>query len=129
MGETLQKKRKIPRWITFASLGLSMLAIAGTVTIVLLGNKRPADLNDVHVVVAKVDALYQLPTDEAPALLTVTDTTKISSNLAKKVQNGDKLLIYQKNQQAIIYRPSSNKIIGIIPVDIDDLPADSSKAQ
>ena len=127
MGETLQKKRKIPRWITFASLGLSMLAIAGTVTIVLLGNKRPADLNDVHVVVAKVDALYQLPTDEAPALLTVTDTTKISSNLAKKVQNGDKLLIYQKNQQAIIYRPSVDKIIGVIPVDIDDVPTNSSK--
>lgn len=125
METTAKKKQRTPAWFRFF---IALLAVGIGVTVGLLvyvRNSTPADLNDVQVVASRVGVLYQLPSDENPALLTVTDKSKVTSRLAEKVQNGDKLLIYQKNQQAIIYRPSINKIIGVVPVDIDDIPTDS----
>ncbi len=71
------------------------------------------------VVKSRVGALYLLPTNEDPALATVTDSSKLSSSFAGKVQNGDKILFYEKNNRAIIYRPSLNKVVDIVTVQID----------
>lgn len=70
-------------------------------------------------IISAVSKHYVLPTDEQPALATVTDKTKLNSTLAKRAQDGDRILIYQKNQQAIIYRPSLDKIVDVTPVQID----------
>lgn len=125
MEATVKKKQRTPTWFR---IFIALLAMGIGVTVglfVYIRSSTPADLNNVQVVTSRVGVLYQLPSDEDPALLTVTDKSKVSSRLAQKVQNGDKLLIYQKNQQAIIYRPSINKIIGVVPVDIDDIPTGS----
>lgn len=85
------------------------------------------NLGDVNVVVNLVDRHYVLPSNEKPALATVTDKSKLQSSLSGKVQNGDKILIYQKNQKAIIYRPSIDKIVDVEPVSIDAPPAQAGK--
>ena len=66
---------------------------------------------------AEISKLMQLPTDETPSVVTITDTTKVSSQpFFKNAQNGDALLVYSKNMEAIIYRPSTNKIIQVGPI-------------
>lgn len=81
-----------------------------------------ANLNDVKTVKAKVEAHYLLPTDEEPALATVTDKNKLNTPFLKKAENGDKILIYQQNQVAIIYRPSIDRVVSVGPVTIDAPP-------
>jgi hypothetical protein len=76
------------------------------------------NLNNVRVIEKRVGALTLLPTDEQPALATVTDTTKLQTNFLKQAQNGDKVLVYQYHKKIIIYRPSANKIVDIGPVTI-----------
>lgn len=86
-----------------------------------LQNKKDTDISNVNTVKALVSALYLLPANEEPALATVTDRNKISSSLAGKVQNGDKILFYENNRQAIVYRPSINRVVGVIPLQIDSV--------
>lgn len=67
---------------------------------------------EVNALVAKVSKLMVLPTDETPTVATVTDASKIKDQpFFADAQNGDKVLIYQKTGEAILFRESENKII------------------
>lgn len=73
-------------------------------------------------VVEQVARIFVLPTDEKPAILTVVNKDEITSAfLQGKVEDGDKVLIYQQNQKVIIYRPSLDKIIDAGPAVVDDV--------
>ena len=104
-------------------IGLTILAIAAitAAAFVLLHKKQQADLNNVGIIKSKVSKLFLLPTDEEPALATVTNSKKLSSSFAGKVENGDKILIYQTNKRAVVYRPGIDKIIDVQAVVIDDV--------
>lgn len=68
---------------------------------------------------AKVAKLTVLPQGETPTVATVTDITKLQDQpFFANAQNGDKVLIYTKAKKAILYRPSTNKVINIAPVNI-----------
>lgn len=125
MAQTNQHTRRgIWQKIMWLSTGIILSAgivIAGVWGWGRVQTPKP-NLNTVTAVEEKVSQLYALPSDETPALATVTDSKKLSSSFAGKVQNGDKLLIYQKNGKAIVYRPSLNKIVDVEPVTIDTLP-------
>ncbi|MDB5183832.1 MAG: hypothetical protein JWO07_513 [Candidatus Saccharibacteria bacterium] len=84
------------------------------------------DITDVNKVMQLVNKHMILPTGETPALVTVVDKTKLNNDFLKKAVNGDKVLIYQKNQRAIIYRPSADRIVDVGPVQIDT-PSGGSK--
>lgn len=98
-----------------------VLAMIGAIIFLLVRQPKSADINNVDVVKARVGKIFLLPTDEVPALATVTDSKKLSSSLASKAINGDKILIYKTNKRIIIYRPSIDKIIDVQPVEIDDV--------
>jgi hypothetical protein len=68
-------------------------------------------------ILQKVAALTQVP-EEEPVLFTVNDANLLKSQQAffKDAENGDVLLVYQSSSKALIYRPSSNKIINAGPV-------------
>lgn len=97
-----------------------MLVVTCTV-VLLIGRNGPAGLPDdtLGSVKVAVGRHYVLPTNEEPALATVTDKNKLTSALRDKAENGDKLLIYQQNRQAVLYRPSLDRIIEVAPVVID----------
>jgi len=76
-------------------------------------------LDDVKYVTKLVANHVVLPSDETPALITVTNPTKLTTSFLKKTKQGDKVLVYQIHKRAIIYRPSIDKIIDIGPVMID----------
>ncbi len=61
-----------------------------------------------------VGKLVPLPQDEMPTIATVTDLTPLKDQaFFKEAEIGDKVVIYDKSKKAILYRPSTNKIIQI----------------
>ena len=73
---------------------------------------------EVAAMVQKVGALMLVPSGETPVMATVTDAASLKSQqqFYADAQNGDVLLVYAKAERAILYRPSSNKIINVGPI-------------
>src|SRR3989338_10704341 len=84
----------------------------------LLKLKNPKLASDeVREIAAKVGKLMELPKDEEPTLATVTDLEKLKDQpFFQNAQNGDKVLIFNSAQKAILYRMQSNKIINVAPL-------------
>jgi len=67
--------------------------------------------------VSLVSKLILLPEGEAPAVATVQDKEKLSTEpFFKNAENGDKVLIYYAAKKAYLYRPSTNKVIEAAPL-------------
>lgn len=63
--------------------------------------------------------LVEVPADENPTIATVNDASKLKSQaFFAKSQNGDKVLIFTKAKKAYLYRPSTNKVIEVAPINI-----------
>lgn len=68
--------------------------------------------SETQQLVNEVGKLVQLPQGETPTIATVNNATKLQNQaFFKDAQNGDKVLIYSKSGKAVLYRPSTNKII------------------
>jgi hypothetical protein len=68
-------------------------------------------------VVTKVGKLVELPPGEAPTVATVSDLAPLKSQeFFKDAQIGDKVLIFGAAKKAILYRPSTDKIIQVAPL-------------
>ncbi|EKE07226.1 MAG: hypothetical protein ACD_18C00149G0003 [uncultured bacterium] len=68
-----------------------------------------------------VKKLMLLPSEETPSMATVLDKSKLTGQaFFDNVENGDKLLIFPKAMQAIIYRPDTNKIIKVGPIFLNE---------
>ena len=78
--------------------------------------------------VREVGQIYALPTDETPTVATVTDAEKLKAQkFFENAANGDKVLIYTKAKLAILYRPSSRKIINVAPINLGNNSNSSQK--
>lgn len=70
--------------------------------------------------VDQVGKLTVLPKGETPTIATVTDITKLKGQaFFVNAKNGDRALIYTNAKQAFLYRPSTNKLINIAPVNLN----------
>lgn len=70
--------------------------------------------------VDRVSRLMTLPTDEVPTIATVVDKEKLKDqSFFANSENGDKVLVYTKAKKAILYRPNTDKIIEVGPVNTD----------
>lgn len=115
------------------------LVVAGFAVVVLLLVSSMQDRNKLRTQVSKlsgspavsgaqqigeltkqIGASFQLPAGETPTLATVSDASKVRSQaFFKDSQNGDKVLLYSKAGEAILYRPSTKKIISVAPVNLN----------
>lgn len=90
----------------------------------LLSNPTELAKQQQEELVALVGALVDLPSGETPTVATVSDLDKLKDQtFFERAQNGDKVLIYTNSKKAYLYRPSTNKIINIAPVNIGDTTA------
>ena len=81
------------------------------VAAVLLAN------TELQTVVAKVGKLVVLPEGEQPTLATVADPEQLKGQpFFARAKKGDKVLVYNKAQKAILYDPVLNKIIEVAPI-------------
>ena len=86
-----------------------------------LSNPTEAAKVVVNELVTKVSVLVEVPSDETPTVATVSDASKLRNQpFFANSENGDKVLIYPQARKAILYRPSTNKVITIAPVNIGD---------
>lgn len=81
--------------------------------------KSPDSLakEEVKNITREVGKLYNLPPDEEPTVATVLDKDKLKDqDFFKNTENGDKVIVYAKAKKAILYRPSTNKLVEVGPV-------------
>jgi len=84
-----------------------------------LSNPQTAAKAQVSDAVAIIGRIVDLPANETPTLATVTDPSKLTGQpFFANTKTGDQVLIYTQAKEAILYRPSTNKIIQIAPVNI-----------
>ena len=121
--QAARRNRRSVVWLVIGSL----VIIAGIAALLYVLLRPAPNYNDVHVVEASVSKLYILPTSEQPALATVTNSSKLQTSFVGKLANGDKILIYQNNKQAIVYRPSTNKIVDVEPVALNGSSTTAAK--
>jgi len=111
--------------LTYLPLTLLIVAIIGGALIFFQYQQTQATLKkqqqaQPQTPLEAVSRLMELPKDETPVVNTITDKTQINKNpLFKDVENNDIVIVYPKKQQAIVYRASTNKIIAVGPVQIN----------
>lgn len=68
-----------------------------------------------------VGKFITLPSGEQPTIATVTDVSKLQNQpFFKNASEGDKVLIYKEAKKAILWRPSTSKIIEYAPLQTDE---------
>ena len=87
-------------------------------------NERQNSLNDSNQpenIIATVGKLIILPENEKPTIATVTDLAKLQNQpFFNNAEIGDKVLIYTQSKKAILFRPSTSRIIEYAPLQMDE---------
>ncbi|MFA7244564.1 MAG: hypothetical protein WC070_00055 [Candidatus Magasanikbacteria bacterium] len=133
----VKKKKDIKNFFIILFFILSIIGATGTYYFYnkydsLQKNPNLVSENELNKVLKSVSKLMVLPTDEVPTMATVLDKSKlVGQSFFAEVENGDKLLAFTSSMQAIIYRPSTNKIIKVGPIYInqENLPENNTEAK
>ena len=84
-------------------------------------NPEQAASYEIEKIVDQVGKLIDLPQGETPTIATVTDPQKLNDQaFFEKAQTGDKVLIYNNAKKAILYRPSTKKVLEVAPINIGE---------
>lgn len=84
-----------------------------------LQDPQEAAKDETERIKSEVASLIDVPSDEAPTIASVVDASKLSKQaFFAKAQNGDRVLMYAQAKKAILYRPSTKKIIEVAPINI-----------
>jgi hypothetical protein len=81
-------------------------------------------------ILQKVGQLIQLPPNETPTMATISDaqSAKQGQPFLTNAENGDVLIVYPNAREALLYRPSTNKLIAVGPVDSTSPEAQTAQA-
>ncbi len=84
-----------------------------------LANPEQATKDEANKLKAEVGEFVELPTNETPTIATVVDASKLKNQpFFLNAQNGDKVLMFAQAKKAILYRPTTKKVIEIAPINI-----------
>lgn len=88
-----------------------------------LKNQSPEKIQERQVkdTINAVGKLYSLPKDETPDVATVKDKEALKKQYPffDQAENDDVVLIYKDAQLAILYRPSTDKLVKVGPVNVE----------
>jgi len=80
--------------------------------------------------IESISKYMQLPQGEEPSIATILDITKLKDQkFFENAQNGDKIIIYNSARKAILWRPTTNKIIEVAPLVLGDQAQTTSQTQ
>ena len=82
-------------------------------------------------VIAKVNKIYMLPQGEEPSVAQIQDKSKLSGGqpFYKHAKDGDYVLVYNKSKLALLYRESDNRLITVMPINLDSQsPSNTNEA-
>ena len=75
---------------------------------------------ETNKLLSSLGSLMELPQGETPTVATISDKEKLNGQaFFSNAQNGDILFAYTTSMKAILYRPSTNKIINVAPISIN----------
>lgn len=97
--------------------------------VAFLMSQDSRNLSEPSVLISRVSKHYVLPENEEPTIATVTDKSKLTTEFFKSSENGDKILIYESNRLAIVYRPSIDRLVAVGPVDISQAEEGSESSE
>ena len=106
--------------VVLAILLALAVAIAGYFYYQYRNSAPVKDVEEITKLTEEIGAVMVLPEGETPTLATVTDREKLAEQpFFQKAENGDKVLIYTNNGRAILYRPSTKKIVDVTTVNVN----------
>lgn len=115
---------------------LVIIAISGAAGSMYFYNKYKALNVDANVkaeqetqkLIEALGNLMELPQGETPTIATISDKEKLKGQVFfAQAENGDILFAYTNSMKAILYRPSTHKIINVAPISINQ-PQDVTSA-
>lgn len=112
------KRLKWSNKLPFLLAGL----ILALITFVPLGQKlfRNNSVNsqtEAEELIKQIGKLIVLPEGEKPTIATVSNREALRNQpFFANTLNGDKVLLYPEAKKAILYRPTTNKIIEVAPI-------------
>ena len=120
--ETPKKKKVAVNLSTFV-LGVLLLVVTGVAGYFYYQSRHAAQIADskeIEELTQTIGKFMELPEGETPTLATVTDKEKLADQtFFLKAENGDKVLIYSQSGKAILYRPSTGKIVDVTSVNVN----------
>lgn len=82
-------------------------------------NKLTGDNQTTAALVSELRKIVVLPSNETPTVATVINADKLKSQtFFAHALDGDKVIVYNREKEAILYRPSTNQIVTIAPVTV-----------
>ncbi len=76
---------------------------------------------EIQDLIKQVGKIYELPKGETPNIATVTDPNRLRNQpFFANAQIGDKVLVYINARKGVLYRPKTNQIINVSPVNINN---------
>lgn len=91
-------------------------------------NPEQAAKDETQKILDEVGVYLELPQGEQPSTATVSNKERLKAQpFFEHAENGDKVLIFAKARQAILYRPSTKKVIEYAPVSPDAAPAQAEQ--
>lgn len=85
-----------------------------------LSNPEAAAEDEATRIKSEVAQLIELP-NETPTIATVVDAEKLRSQpFFASAQNGDRVLLFAQAKKAILYRPSTKKLVEVAPINLGD---------
>ncbi|MBX4195609.1 hypothetical protein KW796_01475 [Candidatus Parcubacteria bacterium] len=111
------------RMVFLAVLTVGILSLISTAVLAEKLQKASdpalAAQEEIQKVVAEVGRFIILPDDETPTMATVSDPSKLSGQpFFENAEAGDKVLIYTISRKAILWRPSTKKIIEVASINV-----------
>ncbi|MCX7997207.1 MAG: LytR C-terminal domain-containing protein [Patescibacteria group bacterium] len=115
--------------VSFGALGLAAIAAAPSYYYyseyqkaqLLLKNPTKAAEVELENTIRAVGKLIVLPSQEKPTLATVADVEKLRDQpFFRTARNGDKVLIYTDAKKAFLYRPESNILVEVAPLNVSE---------
>ncbi|MEI7480265.1 MAG: hypothetical protein WCJ59_01435 [bacterium] len=88
-------------------------------------------MKETQRLVSELGKIMELPKGETPTVATISDKEKLKGQaFFTMAENGDVLFAYTASMKAILFRPSTSKIINVAPISINqaqDLTQASTK--